>query len=110
VADLRGALTKLAEEDAWFTVTKVVVRVSPSLGGYTLDLEGPEIPDEFESLAEQGKVDRVITITGVAHPPGRSDWIVAFRIDDTGPHVAANAPDLALKEIAPRLKEVAASV
>lgn len=104
MANLKSVLTRLAD-DAWFTVTKIVVRVSPALGGYLLDLEGPDALEEVESLESSGELSDIVTIVGVAHPPDSREWAFAFRVDETGPHVASNAPESALQQVAPRLRQ-----
>ncbi len=98
--DLR-AFAKLRD---WFTVTRATVRVAAALGGYLLDLEGEPL-EAVEAMKEDDELDEIVSISGVAHPPDRT-WRFAFRVDDSGAKVAANATDEALDQIRPRLLEV----
>lgn len=86
----------------WFTITKITVKMSPSLGGYEteLDFEPLIILDNLDASGELGEI---ISISGVAHPPKRHAT-VAFRIDESGLRLAKNADDATAAEITPRLR------
>lgn len=88
----------------WFTLTRVSVRVTSKLGGYSLELDGPVV-HALEAMEQSGQLGQIVSISGVTHPPTR-DWIYAFRIDESGPQIAQNATDTALKQAGPRLRDV----
>lgn len=93
----------LAKQAKWFTLTRVTVRVSPRLGGYLVDVEG-RIPDVLDEMSKAGELGDIVAVSGLAHSPG-SSWKVAFRVDETGSHVAANAPENAVHAIQPLLSD-----
>lgn len=94
----------LNERKEWFTVTRVTIRVSPSLGGYLMDVEGP-VQETIGAMRQSGELGGIEAISGIVHSPDRS-WRYAFRVDESGASVAANTPPEALQKIAPLLSEV----
>ena len=66
--DLLGAATRLSAEDDWFTLTKVVVRVGQSLGGYLLDIEGLDILDELRRKDSDAQAIHAYLTTNAKEP------------------------------------------
>jgi len=96
----------LDERRAWFTLTRATVRVSREIGAYQLELEGPII-ESLHAMVEQQTLDTIISLQGVLHDPD-GKWSFAFRLDEDGPHVAANADDAAIAAVTPQLRDVVA--
>jgi hypothetical protein len=96
-----------ADRPDWFTLTRVTLRVVPSLGAYRLELDSA-ISESLDELEREGTLGEIDGIHGVLHNPAR-DWVYAFRVDTTGWHVAVNAPPDAISEATPHLREVVAS-
>jgi hypothetical protein len=104
-----AVIASLVSQGTWFTLTKVIVRVAQRLGGYEVEVEGPDILDEVQAMQEEGTVDGIVSVHGIAHPPGEDDQVFAFRVDESGPQVAANAPVDALAKVGPRLRGIMTS-
>lgn len=102
------ALVKsMTSQPDWFTPTQVLVRVTPNLGGYLLELDG-DFLEALESLEREEQLGEVVSVSAVIHDPAR-DWIVAFRVDQSGIHIAANAPPAARETADSRIREVVKS-
>lgn len=99
----RSLIQALQDRSDWFTVTRVTVRVSPALGGYMLDVDAA-IQDTLGAMEASGELSEIVSVSGIAHPPDHS-WAYAFRVDNSGTSVAANAPSDAVQMVAPHLKE-----